>query len=264
MSSSTLPRHARTGALALGWRKARRGEDPARLHPIWPIAGGAPDDEGDSDSDDGQGDDDDGDPDGDDGQGDGTGDGIRDDDQGDDAGSGQGDRPLGPKGEQALARMKAKLKTERERRKAAEDRLQSGTKKDDEPDAEEVRRQAEQAATAKANQRLLKAEVRAAAKGKLADPKDAFLHLDLDQFEVGEDGEIDADDIEDAIDDLIKNKPYLAAQGGRRFQGSADGGAARKASRPKQLTRQDLKTMTPEQITKAQDDGRFDDLLGAT
>jgi len=58
----------------------------------------------------------------------------------------------------------------------------------------------------------VRAEVRAAAAGKLADPSDALRFLDLAQFEVGEDGDIDQDEIADAIDELLTQKPYLAAQ----------------------------------------------------
>lgn len=75
-----------------------------------------------------------------------------------------------------------------------------------------------------ANQRILKAEVRAAAAGKLNDPQDALRFLDLSGFEVGPDGDVDGETVAAAIDDLLKNKPYLAAQG-VRFQGGADGGA---------------------------------------
>lgn len=90
--------------------------------------------------------------------------------------------------------------------------------------AEQERRKVEKDALSKANQRILKAEIRAAAKGVLADPTDALTFIDLSSFEVGDDGEVDAQAITDAIDNLIKSKPYLAAQGERRFQGGADGG----------------------------------------
>lgn len=118
-------------------------------------------------------------------------------------------------------------------------------------------------ATQKANQRILRAEIKAAAGSKLSDPADAIRLLDLDQFEVGADGEIDAKEIADAIDDLLKAKPYLAAtatSGGRRFPASADGGA-RSGSQTAQLTVQDLKRMTPEQIVEARLKGQLDDLL---
>lgn len=74
-----------------------------------------------------------------------------------------------------------------------------------------------------ANTRIKKAEVRAAATGKLADPADALVYLDLTKIEVGEDGEVDSKAVTAAIDDLLKTKPYLAAQG-KRFQGNGDGG----------------------------------------
>lgn len=62
-----------------------------------------------------------------------------------------------------------------------------------------------------ANDRLVRAEVRAAAAGKLADPGDAAALLgDLNQY-VGDDGEPDTKAISKAIDDLVKSKPYLRA-----------------------------------------------------
>ena len=42
---------------------------------------------------------------------------------------------------------------------------------------------------------------------------------------MSDDGEVSAADLASAVQDLITRKPYLAAQGGARFQGSADGGA---------------------------------------
>lgn len=78
-------------------------------------------------------------------------------------------------------------------------------------------------ALAAANTRILKAEVRAVAAGKLADPADALLYLDLSKIQVGADGEVDTAAVTAAVDKLITDKPYLAAQG-KRFQGGGDGG----------------------------------------
>ncbi|WP_156722655.1 hypothetical protein [Streptomyces apocyni] len=260
MSSTILPVHPVTGIHAVGWRKARSGEDPDQRYPIWPILGAADDDP----DEDGQDDTDDQDQDQDDGDGeDGQGRDAADDDQGGGSDTGAADDgadQLGDRGKQALDRMKEKLKAERTRRREAEGRLAQGQDTGS-TDSEAIRRQAEQAATAKANKRIVRSEVRAAAAGKLADPRDALTFLDLDQFEVDEDGQIDEDEIADAIEDLVKNKPYLAAATAKRFQGTGDGGAARKAGRPRQLTEQDLKTMTPEQIDEAAEDGRLEDLL---
>jgi hypothetical protein len=115
-----------------------------------------------------------------------------------------------------------------------------------------------------ANQRILKAEVRAAAAGKLNDPADALRYLDLSEFEVGSDGEVDSAAVTAAIETLISTKPYLAAQGGQRFQGTADGSARNDATKPSQLTQADMARMTDEQKVAAHAAGQFDQLLGRT
>lgn len=249
--SSALPVHPLTGVRALGWRKARLSEDDGELYPIWPILGGAEDDSDDTDDTGGsgiRGDDSD------------TGGAAQDDDTGGDDGQDdaepEGADRLGDAGKKALDAMKSKWRSERDKRRALEQRLagQDG-------DGDDAVAKATSAALKAATARILKAEIKAAAKGKLADPRDAFKFLDLDQFEVGDDGEIDPEEIEDAVDTLIREKPYLAAQGRPRFQGTADSGAARKASRPKQLTKTDLKSMTAEQIDRAREEGRLDDLM---
>lgn len=139
-----------------------------------------------------------------------------------------GEESLGDPGKKALDAMKAKWKAAEDRAKAAEaaaaEALAKAEGKEKEYAAEQERRKVEMEALSKANQRILKAEIRAQATAKLADPADALLYLDMSSFEVGDDGEVDAQAITAAIDNLIKSKPYLAAQGERRFQGGADGG----------------------------------------
>lgn len=244
MNRSTLPRPAR--AHAPGW---------AHPYPASPwssvfYAGG--DDDGQDD--DGGDDDADQDGDADDGGGDDSAKGDSDD------ADPEGADKLGDPGKRALASMKGKWRAERERARDLERKL---AEKDGADESETVRRKAEADANAKANARILRAEVKAAAAGKLADPADAYKFLDLDQFEVDDDGNVDSEEVADAIDDLIKSKPYLAAATAKRFQGTGDGGAARKAGRPKQLTKNDLKTMSADQIVAAQDAGQLDDYLGA-
>lgn len=129
--------------------------------------------------------------------------------------------------------------------------------------AEQQRREIEAEALGKANQRILQAEIRAAAAGKLNDPADALLHLDLSSFEVGDDGAVDTEAVTAAITDLTESKPYLAAQGGKRFQGSADGGS-RNESGPAQLSKADLAGMSPDEINTARSEGKLNDLLGRT
>lgn len=145
-----------------------------------------------------------------------------------------GEDELGDAGKQALDRMKAKLKAERAARLAAEAKLNETTPADD---AERIQREADAKAAAKANARILSAEVRAAAAGKLSDPSDALTFIDLSQFDVDDDGSVDQDEIASAISDLLTKKPYLAAQGGPKSpkpdpsQGEGGRGAATAADR---------------------------------
>ncbi|MER5862198.1 hypothetical protein [Kitasatospora sp. NPDC002040] len=57
---------------------------------------------------------------------------------------------------------------------------------------------------------LLRAEVRAAAAGRLADPSDALALLDLSTL-AGQNGKADPAAVTAALDKLVKDKPYLAA-----------------------------------------------------
>jgi hypothetical protein len=200
-----LPVHPFTGLTALGLR--RNGA------PIWPVKGGSEDGDGDGDQD-------------------------GDSDGGDGAGDGDADQ-LGDAGKKALDAMKAKWQRERDSSKpwkslAREHGVStpeeliaklSGKKDDaDQADADKVRREADAEATAKANRKIVRAEVKAAAAGKFADPADAVAFLNLDEFEVDDEGEVDQDALNEALAELLKKKPHLAAQGGRRFAGGGDGG----------------------------------------
>ena len=162
--------------------------------------------------------------------------------------SGASSDSLGDAGKQALDRMKRNWHGERDRANAAEAKLAAKDK-----DLESVLSQV--------NQRYVRSEVKAAAKGKLSDPGDAFKFLNLSDFKVSEDGEVDGEAINTAIDDLLKKKPYLGAQRARA-EGSGEGGArSGDAGNLKQLSRADLATMTPEQILAAKDKGQLKDLL---
>lgn len=84
------------------------------------------------------------------------------------------------------------------------------------------------------NERLVKASVRVAAAGKLADAEDAVRFLDLGSFKVNNEGEVDDKAIASAIDSLIKEKPYLAAKAtkphGDIDQGARGGGGDEKVT----------------------------------
>lgn len=172
---------------------------------------------------------------------------------------------LGDAGKKALDRMKAEKREAEKRAKDAEARIaeleaKAAGKEAEFTAAQEAQRLKDEALSA-ANERILKANVRAEAASKLNDPQDALRFIDLSEFEVGSDGEVDTSQIAKAIDDLITTKPYLAAQGGKRFQGTADGGARNDATQPSQLTKADLVRMSPEQIDAAITEGRATNLL---
>ena len=187
---------------------------------------------------------------------------------GDDAGTDE----LADKGKQALDRMKAQRNAVRDQLKeykalgltpAQIKALQKGdAKPDDQPDVDQIREQARTEARTEALRERVTDKIEAKARG-FADPEDAVAILlrshDADDFL--DDGKIDVEAIQEALDELLEKKPHLAVQDGKRFKGNPDGGT-RKAARPGQLTRDDLKRMSPQEITKAKAEGRLNDLLG--
>ena len=101
---------------------------------------------------------------------------------------------------------KARQKLERDLKK-----MQEATHSESEKALAAARAEGRTEALSVSNARILRAEVKAAAGGVLQDPNDAVRLLDLDEFEVDEDGEVDAKAIEAAVSRLAKDKPYLAA-----------------------------------------------------
>jgi|GEM_PF-3022629 len=178
---------------------------------------------------------------------------------------------LGDPGKQALVRTKESAKQARQ--KAADeaaraaalqaqiDELKNASESDTEKLVREATEQATKNVTKQANARIISAEVRAQAAGKLADPADAIKFLDLTKFEADDTGAVDEAAISAAIDQLVESKPYLAPQRRDGFQGTADGGARKDASKPSQLTEDDVKRMSSEQIEEARIAGRLDTYL---
>src|SRR5699024_4184507 len=162
----------------------------------------------------------------------------------------EGAEALGDPGKKALASMK-------EQRNAAREQVRTLTQKLE---------QAQQSGSAtegrvqSLSEQVVKANVLAAAKGALTNPEDAFAFLQLDQFEVGEDGNVDTAAIDQAISGLVEDRPYLAGEP-RRFQGSAAGGGHESDPAQAQVTRDDLKDMSPDQVMKAHQEGRLKSLL---
>lgn len=170
--------------------------------------------------------------------------------------------------EDPAAGLKSALQKERALNKANAKRIkeleQAAADRDKSPDEkalDDARREAAAEATAKANKRLIAAEFRSAAAKRVKDPRIAVKLVDLEGIEVDDGGEVDADGINAALDALLDEYPDLAPG---RFEGSADQGGKGKdvAKPPAQLTRDDLKNMSPDAIIQAEKDGRLDRLKG--
>jgi hypothetical protein len=192
-----LPVHSFTGLTALGLR--RNGA------PIWPVKGGASDEDAPGDD---QGDDDSDDADQDDGDAD----------------------KLGDAGKRALESMKDQVKRSktalrpwtamaRELGVKTPEELKSllaGKGKDgkDAPDAEAIRRETRAEVERETVRDRVLDKIEAKAR-KFADPADAAALLrrqtDVDDFLDG--SRIDGDAIAEALEELLERKPYLAAAG---------------------------------------------------
>lgn len=94
--------------------------------------------------------------------------------------------------------------------------IEEASKSEQEKAVTAAKAEADKAARAEVTERyqrrIVTAEVKAAAGGKLADPADAVRLLDLAQFDLDENDEVDGKAVAKAIDDLLKAKPYLAAK----------------------------------------------------
>lgn len=170
------------------------------------------------------------------------------------------------------AGAKKALVTERTARKAAENELKTLKQQlaDKDKPAEEQAiaeriREATAEVTSKANQRLIAAEIRAAATGKVKNPALALKLIDMSGIDVSDDGEVDSDALEAAITTLLADYPELAADGSK-FGGAADQGAKNKSSTVTQWTEQDLTRADAagdsDGIAKAKAEGKLDNILG--
>lgn len=128
-------------------------------------------------------------------------------------------------GKKALDAERKARRTAERAAKAAQaeiEQLKEAQLSDNERAIAEAKREAKAEVLSEVNTRVLRAEIRAVATGRLTDPADALTFLDLTEFEVSEDGDVDTKSISKAIDDLVKSKPYLAAG---RPSGDVDSGA---------------------------------------
>lgn len=207
--------------------------------PFWNYFGSAPDD-GDA----GAGSDDGGAGDGD---GDGDGSGGDDDDAVDDQGlNGKGRRAIDAERAAADRAKKAYKPWGALRRdfgmtpdeirevlskRSKDDKGDSKDSKDVDPDA--IRREAETSAQVKVNDKLRRAAVRVVAADLLKFPADAEKFIDISEYEVDDDGDVDSAQISRDIRELLASRPELgkvAKKGGPGggnpdFDGGSRGGA---------------------------------------
>jgi hypothetical protein len=118
-----------------------------------------------------------------------------------------------------VKKLRASLQSERRARAAAE-REAAKLRDEHATDADRAlaaaRDEGRREALGQVGSRMVEAEVRAAAGGRLADPADAVRLLEVGSFIDDDTGEIDRDAIAAAIDDLLESKPYLKAEAAGR------------------------------------------------
>lgn len=145
------------------------------------------------------------------------------------------DEPLGDAGKKALEQERAARREAEKARKTLEGELEKVRRQsmsEQERAIAEARDQARNEALAEANRRIVAADVKAAAAGKLTNPALAVRLLDLDQFEVDSEGNTDVEAISTAIDGLLQTDPYLAAGATPRPPGDGGGGPRGPAPKP--------------------------------
>lgn len=127
------------------------------------------------------------------------------------------DAPLGPAGEKALAEWKKRAKDAEQRAKDQAARLKAyedAEKTDAERQADALKAAQERAE--QATRLAVSAKVEALASGRFQDPQDAVDALQGGSY-VTEDGAVDKDAIQAALDDLLTRKPHWAAEPGPRI-----------------------------------------------
>lgn len=132
-----------------------------------------------------------------------------------------------------------------EKAEAELEKLRNASKSDQEKALDEARKQGATETAAQFRDRIKRAEIRALAAGKFADPEDAIKLLELDDDDIFDDeGEVQTSALKTALEDLLERKPHLAATASRKPAGDADGG---KGSGPAD---KDLEAMSVEEHLK--------------
>lgn len=127
-----------------------------------------------------------------------------------------GTEALNDPGKRALDSMKGKLQAAKAALAAekAKNATLTAPKPGDELTPEQLREQIRGEVAAEFKLPLLKSSIRAAA-GQFHDPADAVLNLDLTHFDADENNEFDAEEISDALTELLAKKPWLGKTAGQ-------------------------------------------------
>ena len=102
----------------------------------------------------------------------------------------------------------------------------------------------------------------AAVKAGAVDPDAVHALLDKNAVTIGNDGQVTGAD--EAVKALLESKPYLVGKPASAGTGSADGGSRGNGDGPKQFTKDELSSMTPQQIVAARKAGQLKTALGQT
>lgn len=178
------------------------------------------------------------------------------------------DKPLGEAGEKALEAMKARAREAEKTAKAASaelEKLRKSQMSEQERAVAQARDEGRAEASSTAAQRLAGAEIKAALATVVADADkraEIIEDLNLSRY-IGEDGEPDAEKIA-ALRDRYASLTAAATPGTPPPPPGVPKGARTGTGEVKQLTRQDIKTMTPEQISEARAAGQFADLFSGS
>jgi hypothetical protein len=165
---------------------------------------------------------------------------------------------------------KRALDAEREARRAAEARAKELDAELEKfraasmSDQEKAIKAAEKAAAAEADkrwsERIVRAEAKAAAAGKVVDVNAAVRLIDLSAIPMT-DGEVDAKALAAAIDGLVTDYPFLAATAGGAKPPTPTVPGGPRGDGKGSITEDQLKTMKPDEIVAAMDRGDLDHLI---
>jgi hypothetical protein len=130
-----------------------------------------------------------------------------------------------------------------------------------------ARAEAAEKRAAEASERANKSAIRsavisAATSAGAVDPDAVMALIDHNALTIGDDGQVTG--AEEAVKGLLESKPYLVGNAHTPApRGAAVEGGPRGSGAPKQLSRDDLKGMTPEAITEAWRSGQLANVMAA-